>query len=57
MKRGRGGQVVRVLAFYSDDSSLNPAEFYRYFIKLLAKLIQLFPFENFRYTDLIIEMS
>ena len=32
-----GGQVVRVLAFYSDDPSLNPAEVYNFSVKLLLK--------------------
>ena len=29
-----GGKVVTVLAFYSDDSSLNPAEAYSFFCKI-----------------------
>ena len=32
-----GGQVVSVLAFYSDDPSLNPAEVYNFSVKLLLK--------------------
>ena len=37
-KSGRGGgQVVSVLAFYSDDPSLNPAEVYNFSVKLLLK--------------------
>ena len=33
-----GGQVVSVLAFYSDDPSSNPAEVYNFFsVKLLLK--------------------
>ena len=32
--RGRGGgQVVSVLTFYSDNSSSNPAETYRFLLK------------------------
>ena len=31
-----GGQVVSVLAFYSEDSSSNPAEVYNFSVKLLA---------------------
>ena len=34
MGRG-GGQVVIVLAFYSDDPSLNPAEAYSFFCKIV----------------------
>ena len=30
-----GGQVVRVLAFYSDDLSLNPAEAYTFSVKFV----------------------
>ena len=30
-----GGQVVRVLAFYSDDLSLNPAEAYIFSVKFV----------------------
>ena len=36
LSRG-GGQVVSVLAFYSDDPSSNPAEVYNFSIKLLLK--------------------
>ena len=36
MGRG-GGQVVSVLAFYSDDPSSNPAEVYNFSVKLLLK--------------------
>ena len=37
-KLGRdGGLVVSVLAFYSDDPSLIPAEFYNFSVKLLLK--------------------
>ena len=32
-----GGQVVSVLAFYSDDPSSNPAEVYNFSVKLLLK--------------------
>ena len=35
--RGSGGQVVSVLAFYSDDPSSNPAEVYNFSVKLLLK--------------------
>ena len=31
---GRGGQVVSVLAFYSDNPSSNPADTYRFFCKI-----------------------
>ena len=31
--RGGGGQVVSMLAFYSDDPSLNPAEAYSFLCK------------------------
>ena len=31
---GGGGQVVSVLAFYSDDPSLNPAAAYSFFCKI-----------------------
>ena len=34
MSRG-GGQVVSVLAFYSDDPSLNPADAYSFFVKFI----------------------
>ena len=38
LKRGRsGGQVVSVLAFYSDKPSSNPAEVNNCFVKLLLK--------------------
>ena len=34
---GRGvGQVVSVLAFYSNNLSLNPAEAYSFFLKILS---------------------
>ena len=37
-RTGRGGgQVVSVLAFYSDDPSSNPAEVYNFSVKLLLK--------------------
>ena len=36
MGRG-GGQVVSVLAFYSDNPSSNPAEVYNFSVKLLLK--------------------
>ena len=36
MGRG-GGQVVSVLAFYSDNPSSNPAEVYNFSIKLLLE--------------------
>ena len=32
-----GGQVVSVLAFYSDDPSSNPAEIYNFSVKLSLK--------------------
>ena len=32
-----GGQVVSVLAFYSDDPSSNPTEVYKFSVKLLLK--------------------
>ena len=32
-----GGLVVSVLAFYSDDPSLNPTEVYNFSVKLLLK--------------------
>ena len=32
-----GGQVVSVLAFYSDDPSSNPAEVFNFSVKLLLK--------------------
>ena len=32
-----GGQVVSMLAFYSDDPSSNPAEVYNFSVKLLLK--------------------
>ena len=35
MGRG-GGQVVSVLAFFSDDPSSNPAEAYSYFLQNLG---------------------
>ena len=38
LKRGRsGGQVVSVLAFYSDKPSSNPAEVNNCFVKVLLK--------------------
>ena len=37
MIKGRGGgQVVRVLAFYSDDPGSNPADAYSFFCKKLC---------------------
>ena len=36
MGRG-GGQVVSVLAFFSDDPSSNPSEVYNFSVKLLLK--------------------
>ena len=36
-----GGQVVSVLAFYSDDASSNPAEVYNFSVKLLLKRIKI----------------
>ena len=32
MGRGNGGQVVNLLAFYSDESSSNPVEAYSFFL-------------------------
>ena len=32
-----GGQVVNILAFYSDDPSSNPAEVYNFSVKLLKR--------------------
>ena len=32
-----GGQVVSLLAFYSDDPSPNPAEVYSFYSKLFEK--------------------
>ena len=32
-----GGQVVSVLAFYSNDPSLNPAEVYNFSVNCLSK--------------------
>ena len=40
MGRG-GGQVVSVLAFYSDDPSLNPADVYNFSVKLLLKRMKI----------------
>ena len=39
-RRG-GGQVVSVLAFYSDDPSSNPAEVYNFSVKLLLKRMKI----------------
>ena len=40
--KGRGGgQVVSVLAFYSDDPSSNPAEVYIFSVKLLLKRMKI----------------
>ena len=36
-----GGQVVSVLAFYSDDPSSNPAEVYNFSVKLLLKRMKI----------------
>ena len=37
-KSGRGGgQVVSVLAFYSDDPSSNPAEVYNFSVKIVIE--------------------
>ena len=36
MGRG-GGQVVSVLAFYSDDPSSNPAEVYNFSVKIVIE--------------------
>ena len=42
MKQGcGGGQVVSVLAFYSDDPSSNPAEVYNFSVKLLLKRMKI----------------
>ena len=32
-----GGQVVSVLAFYSDDQSSNPAEVYNFSVKIVIE--------------------
>ena len=40
MGRG-GGQVVSVLAYYSDDLSTNPAEAYSFSIKFLLEKIEI----------------
>ena len=40
MGRG-GGQVVSMLAFYSDDPSSNPAEVYNFSVKLLLKRMKI----------------
>ena len=32
MRLGRGDEVVRVLAFYSNDPSSNPADVYSFFL-------------------------
>ena len=37
---GGGGQVVRVLAFNSDDPSLNPADAYRFSVKFVSEYKQ-----------------
>ena len=39
MGRG-GGQMVSVLAFYSDDPSSNPADAYSFFVKLVFEKIE-----------------
>ena len=36
MGRG-GGQVVSVLAFYSNDPSSNPADVYSYFVQIVIE--------------------
>ena len=36
-----GGQVVSVLAFYSDDPSSNPAEVYNFSVKFLLKRMKI----------------
>ena len=36
-----GGQVVSVLAFYSDNPSSNPAEVYNFSVKLLLKRMKI----------------
>ena len=39
MLLGRGGgQVVSVLAFYSDDLSLNPAEIFNFSVKIVVEI-------------------
>ena len=35
-----GGQMVSVLAFYSDDPSSNPADAYSFFVKLVFEKIE-----------------
>ena len=35
--RGGGGEVVSVIAFYCDDPSWNPVEFYNFMLNLLLK--------------------
>ena len=37
MGRGGGGQVVSVLAFYSDDPSSDPAEACNFFCKICVR--------------------
>ena len=37
MGRGGGGQVVRVLAFSSNDSSSNPAEVYNVSVEIVGE--------------------
>ena len=37
MGRGGGGLVVSVLAFFSDDPSLIPAEVYKFFCKIVVE--------------------
>ena len=37
MGRGGGGLVVSVLAFFSDDPSLIPAEVYNFFCKIVVE--------------------
>ena len=34
---GSGGQVVSVLAFYSNDPSSNPADIYSFFVKCVLE--------------------
>ena len=35
--RGGGGEVVSVIAFYCDDPSSNPVEFYNFMLNFLLK--------------------
>ena len=39
--RGGGGQVVSVLAFYSDDLSSNPGEAYSFFCLIKKEITKL----------------